>query len=143
MDACVKQELVAPWSAVERGRRNDDVAKEPLSVIELSDSDSDSDDNNDTVSRKRARVSKGRVLKESGAVVPTGFLQALPAAADMALTRRQSDATLASSWQSSCKQFWKAGDYEGSSRSDWDSSSGSPLLLSVPLVHFLFRLLRN
>ncbi|XP_059443373.1 protein MICRORCHIDIA 7-like [Corylus avellana] len=125
MDACVKQELVAPWSAAERGRRNDDVAREPLSVIELSDSDSDSDsdDENDAVSRKKARVSKERVLKELGVVLPTGFLQALPAAAGMALTRRQSDATLASTWQSSCKQFWKAGDYEGSSRSDWDSSS--------------------
>lgn len=143
MDVRVKQELVAPWSAVERRSRNDDVATEPLPVIELSDSDSDSDDNNDTVSRKRARVSTVRQLKELGVVVPTGFLQALPAAADMALTRRQSAATLAESWQTSCKQFWKAGDYEGGSGGDWDSSSGNTLLLSVSLVHFLFWLLRN
>jgi hypothetical protein len=141
MDARVKQELVAPWSAAERGSRNGDVATEPLPVIELSDSDSD--DNNDTVSRKRARVSTVRDLKELGVVVPTGFLQALPAAADMALTRRQSAATLAESWQSSCKQFWKAGDYEGGSGGDWDSSSGNTLLLSVSLVHFSFWLLRN
>jgi hypothetical protein len=40
MDARVKQELVAPWSAAERGSRNGDVATEPLPVIELSDSDS-------------------------------------------------------------------------------------------------------
>lgn len=121
MAARVKQELVAPWNAAERGRRNENVATEPLPVIELSDSDSD--DNNDAVSRKRARVSRERELKELGVVVPAGFLQALPAAADMALTRRQSGGTLATSWQSSCKQFWKAGDYEGSSGGDWDSSS--------------------
>ncbi|KAG7954194.1 hypothetical protein I3843_11G003800 [Carya illinoinensis] len=136
MDTRVKQELLENSSAAQRSAREGYVPRKPFTVIELSSSSdgSDSDsDNDDAVSRKRARVEekekemKTKTLDELGVVLPPRFLQSLPPAdAGLALTIPETNEFVGvSAWsgQSSCKQFWKAGDYEGAPSSEWGLSS--------------------
>ena len=84
-------------------------------------------------------MSRKRKVDDMGLIVPLGFLSPLPPAAPPGLPEprpqlpqpevqavsRPSKVNGDVSVQAgqSCKQFWKAGDYEGASRVDWDSSS--------------------
>ncbi|KAB1217500.1 MORC family CW-type zinc finger protein 3 [Morella rubra] len=127
MDPRVKHEFpdVSPSSLPTR--TGGDVPTGPVSYIELSSS-SDSGEDNDAVSRKRPRVLKQeREPNSLGLVVPPGFHQALsPAGGQVALALPQPNAGGGGSivsGQNSCKQFWKAGDYEGSPCGEWSSSS--------------------
>jgi len=84
--------------------------------MELSDSDSDADAIYDKRTRDSA-VGGGSPAKKqnvdgnspSSVVLPPGFLDPLP----------QPPAT-----GQACKQFWKAGDYEGFPYGNWDSLTG-------------------
>ncbi|CAK9330319.1 unnamed protein product [Citrullus colocynthis] len=148
METSVKQELIEPLRA--QGTSNNPKASNvSLSFIELSsDSESDSEDSEqevvDGILGEGTRsiglpngvdggFSKKRRLNELEVVKPLGFLP--PAALDQknsmavilpssaeACTGQEMRTSNANG--SACKQFWKAGDYEGAPCSNWDSSSG-------------------
>ena len=82
-------------------------------------------------------MSRKRKADDMGLIVPLGFLSPLPPEAppglpvprpmpEMQAASRPSKVNGDASVRAgqSCKQFWKAGDYEGASRRDWESSSG-------------------
>lgn len=110
---------------------------QPVSVIDLSSSDSDSDESSSSsdddvagVNGKRSRVSNGgpaNKRKKLDVVLPLGFLDPLPGkspvAKDPKLTPNVDGGEIAN--VKSCKQFWKAGDFdEGNTGDDWETSSG-------------------
>ncbi|KAI5683339.1 hypothetical protein M9H77_04567 [Catharanthus roseus] len=123
-------------------------AESALSVIDLSSSDSDSDDDDDASDSDdndagadgnadvNNRPKKKKKIEESqvNMVLPLGFLDPLPpkeprlsspAAAALALPApRSSKVSALRAADVSSKQFWKAGDYDGASSVDWESSSG-------------------
>lgn len=78
------------------------------------------------------RVSKKRKVNGVDFVLPLGFLAPLPPdePAPLPLATELPDGPLepaaSRSLSSSviCKQFWKAGDYDGPPSTDWDSSQG-------------------
>ncbi|XP_043707245.1 protein MICRORCHIDIA 7 isoform X2 [Telopea speciosissima] len=122
MDAIVKQEI---FETVEfpAERPSGNVSK-PVSVIELSSSDSyssDSDDSDDdsTVGPygKRFRVSNGdgECFKKHklGVVLPLGFLDPLPPEDEALPLPQPIPQSQSGALVQGCKQFWKAGDYEG------------------------------
>lgn len=136
METSLKKELPEASSA-----RNGAEPSGPVPVIELSSGGSDSD--SDAVPRKKVKVSekttKMMELDGLGLVVQPGFLRVLPPSeAASALASPTLDVCFgvrAASGQSSCKQFWKAGDYEGAPSGDWGSSTGN-LSVSLPIVTF-------
>ncbi|KAL3818537.1 hypothetical protein ACJIZ3_004442 [Penstemon smallii] len=122
----------------------------PTSVIEISSSDSDSDSDSDASSsssdensNKRPRDSDGgddnakkkkkkyrKSVEDANAILPVGFLDPLPSkhtplripSSSLALTSAaKSNGVVV---ESSGKQFWKAGDYEGAPGGDWNSTDG-------------------
>lgn len=127
MASGVKREPVENPGAGEEGLSR---AFSPPTVIDLgsssSSSSSDSDSDSD-LGEVEGVVSKKRKMNELGVVLPVGFLDPLPALmlpeSDVAGDRRES--SLKVSVAQSCKQFWKAGDYEGAPCGDWTSSSGN------------------
>lgn len=139
MNSRVKQELEKTTNAVEAPRAGN-VSEWPSSVIDLgtssssssSSSDSDSGDDNDVVSAlDRRGLMKKRKLNEPGPIVPVEFLQPISQKVqprhEVVHTRREMSANLISQ---NCKQFWKAGDYEGAPYGDRSSSLGN-LIQSV------------
>ncbi|KAG2675408.1 hypothetical protein I3760_12G003200 [Carya illinoinensis] len=124
MGTSVKKELPETSSA-----RNGAEPSGPVPVIELSSSGSDSD--SDAVPSKKVKVSEKTTKKMQldglGLVVQPGFLRVLPPSEEAsALASPTLDVCFgvrAASGQSSCNQFWKAGDYEGAPSSDWGSST--------------------
>ncbi|PON95717.1 Histidine kinase-like ATPase, C-terminal domain containing protein [Trema orientale] len=91
-----------------------------------SDSDSGSDDDvSGGTGAGGSLLKKRRKLNELGVVLPVGFLDPLPPLmapeTDAVVDPRESGLKVSSQ---SCKQFWKAGDYEGAPCGDWASSSG-------------------
>jgi len=123
----------------------------PDSVIELSSSDSDSDSDVDldlgsvvatAVQNTAESPSKKRKVNDKGgAILPAGFLSPLapspsPAstpvnngvlglpAPDWASTSNRVNKSVSFSLKG-CKQFWKAGDYDGSPARAFESSSGN------------------
>lgn len=148
MEASVKQELIEPLRA--QGTSNNHEASNAFpSFIDLSsDSEPDSEDSEQEVvdgilggvtrsvglpNGVDGGFLKKRRLNELEVVLPLGFLP--PAApdethaievslppSDEAATIQETRITNANA--SACKQFWKAGDYEGAPCSNWDSSSG-------------------
>ncbi|XVF08653.1 hypothetical protein REPUB_Repub07fG0021100 [Reevesia pubescens] len=147
MEVRVKQEIMETLNG-QRRKLNDVVReRQPASVIELSSSSSDSDssddsddpDENDNVNGvvTGREGPEGRVSKKRKVELPVGFLAPLPpdepapgpfAVADVSVTAEppEQEASRSLSLSSSvlCKQFWKAGDYDGAPSSDWDLSSG-------------------
>ncbi|KAA8540660.1 hypothetical protein F0562_024421 [Nyssa sinensis] len=141
MEVQVKQELIEHSETIKKPE-----ASGPISVIDLSSSDYDSDDSFSSsdedvlgINGKRSRVPNGvdggsskkkKKLSELGVVLPVGFLDPLPreeAALPPVVPSPQSTPNVngnASANFQSCKQFWKAGDYEGAPGGVWDNSSG-------------------
>lgn len=129
----MKQEIIERPILSETGGKAQ--ASEPHSVIELSSSDSDSNDsdhddgivNGGERSRVSSRVEGGLVKKrrldELGIVLPDGFLDPLPPEELLRLPPPPSGNHSAVIVQS-CKQFWKAGDYDGAPSCDWNAYSG-------------------
>ncbi|CAH1418962.1 unnamed protein product [Lactuca virosa] len=125
----VKQEFLEPLrnnnSDSTRGKNVSEIA-----VIDLDSSDDDSSTSGNGVSNgKRSRVSgngggdegHGDKRKKSGqgVVLPAGFLDPLPPK-DVASRVANGTGVAAQS----CKQFWKAGDFEQSAVDNWETSSG-------------------
>ncbi|XVE63715.1 hypothetical protein DITRI_Ditri07aG0041900 [Diplodiscus trichospermus] len=153
MDVRVKQEIMETLSA-QRRKLNDVVREIPASVIELSSSSSDSDSSDDSDDPgendnangavaggvgPEGRASKKRKVNSVDFSLPLGFLAPLPPddpaplplASDMAVTEVPATvvppaeaASRSLSSSTLCKQFWKAGDYDGAPSTDWDLSSG-------------------
>ncbi|OMO93812.1 hypothetical protein COLO4_16659 [Corchorus olitorius] len=160
MDVRVKQEIMETSSARRRKRNGVVERQRPASVIELSSSSSDSDssdgsddpDENDYASSAVAvgevpqvRASKKRKMNGADFVLPLGFLNPLPPddslpvplACDMGaaevfppggLSEQPASKSLSSGVL--CKQFWKAGDYDGIPSTDWDLSSGITIIIT-------------
>ncbi|XP_022730104.1 protein MICRORCHIDIA 7-like [Durio zibethinus] len=153
MDVRVKQEIMETLTAEGR-KLNGVVPEKPGPVIELSSSSSDSDssddsddlDENDNANSAveggegpEGRASKKRKVNDVGFVLPLGFLAPLPpddrvprplasnmAVAEVPPTMGPLEQAASRNLSSGvlCKQFWKAGDYDGAPSSDWELSSG-------------------
>ncbi|KAJ8772487.1 hypothetical protein K2173_027664 [Erythroxylum novogranatense] len=132
MDVKVKEEVLeaSGMSRPVLGTDTGAAAKGNFSVIELSDSscsssssdsDSDADEivggffDEDSFSGEGGSKKKRRKLDELGVVLPAGFLAPLPPPLE------NGSVSLVGQ---SCKQFWKAGDYEGAPSGDWGLHSG-------------------
>ncbi|TYG60312.1 hypothetical protein ES288_D07G058800v1 [Gossypium darwinii] len=151
MDVRVKKEIIETISA--RKRKLNDVARKHLeSVIQLSSSSSDSDSNDDSdgpdeninantaiaaVYRPKGRIRKKRKVNDVDFQLPMGFLSTLPpddpipaqldsvtAVAEVQVVLRQPEQVASSISSVLCKQFWKAGEYDGVSSTDCDLPSG-------------------
>ncbi|XVF49568.1 hypothetical protein PTKIN_Ptkin04bG0022900 [Pterospermum kingtungense] len=153
MDVRVKQEMMETLSEHRRDP-NGVLTEIPASVIELSSSSSDSDSSDDSddpdegdnvngavlgEDGPEGRVSKKRKVNGGDFVLPLGFLAPLPpdepapiplatdlVDVDVPATVELMEPVASRSLSSSvlCKQFWKAGDYDGPPSTDWDSSQG-------------------
>ncbi|KAA3458212.1 MORC family CW-type zinc finger protein 3 [Gossypium australe] len=151
MDVRVKKEIIETISA--RKRKLNDVARKHLeSVIELSSSSSDSDSSDDSDSpdeninantaiaamdRPEGRIRKKRKVNDVDFQLPVGFLSTLPpddpvpaqldsvtAVAEVQVVLRQPEQVASRISSVLCKQFWKAGEYDGVSSTDCDLPSG-------------------
>ncbi|KAL8226042.1 hypothetical protein R6Q57_018599 [Mikania cordata] len=100
-----------------------------IAVIDLGSSDDDSSTSGDGTSNgKRSRVLAGgdevysnkRKKPADGVILPVGFLDPLPSK-DATLQRAKGNRGFP---EQTCKQFWKAGDFEGRSSGDWSVSTG-------------------
>ncbi|TXG48549.1 hypothetical protein EZV62_024424 [Acer yangbiense] len=123
-------------------KRNENVSNAPASVIQLSssssssdssssssDSDSDDDGQNGAIKRRmnasastEKRKTKRQKLDNLEVVLPVGFLD--PLTVQEPLREVVTNTATSVARVQSCKQFWKAGDYEGAPSGDWDFSSG-------------------
>ncbi|KAK0590553.1 hypothetical protein LWI29_028735 [Acer saccharum] len=123
-------------------KRNENASNAPASVIQLSSSsrssdssssssDSDSDDNGQNGAVKRrmdasASAEKRKTKRQKPdnfeVVLPVGFLDPLTVQEPLREVVMNTATSVAR--VQSCKQFWKAGDYEGAPSGDWDFSSG-------------------
>ncbi|KAE8703504.1 putative calmodulin binding protein [Hibiscus syriacus] len=147
MDVRVKQEIMETLAA-ERGKL---VREQICSVIELSSSSSDSDSSGSddlddsevgvvsTGEGLEGSASKKRKVNDVDFVLPLGFLAPLPsvdpdpiplssnmAVPEVSATENPVEQAASSCVSSSvlCKQFWKAGDYDGSPSAAWELSTG-------------------
>lgn len=151
MDARVKEELVEPLR-VEGTSKNHEASNVFPSFIDLSsDSESNSEDSEQEVVdgilggvTRSVGLSNGvdggflkkRRLNELEVVLPLGFLPPalldethslavqLPPSEEAGTGQESSEPLTSKANGSACKQFWKAGDYEGAPCGNWDSSSG-------------------
>ncbi|KAI3504537.1 hypothetical protein L1887_26089 [Cichorium endivia] len=125
----VKQEILEPLGN-DNGESTRRKKVSQIAVIDLESSDDDSSTSGNGVSNgKRSRVSlKGggdeghggkRKKSGEGVALPAGFLDPLP---PKDVASRASGGTGAAA--QSCKQFWKAGDFEQDARDNWETSSG-------------------
>ncbi|KAK8344101.1 hypothetical protein V6Z11_A07G056900 [Gossypium hirsutum] len=151
MDVRVKKEIIETISA--RKRKLNDVARKHLeSVIELSSSSSDSDSSDDSdgpdeninantaiaaVDRPEGRIRKKRKVNDVDFQLPVGFLSTLQpddpvpaqldsitAVAEVQVVLRQPEQAASRISSVLCKQFWKAGEYDGVSSTVCDLPSG-------------------
>ncbi|KAI3512788.1 hypothetical protein L1887_20107 [Cichorium endivia] len=123
----VKEEIME----VLNGSRSDNTKRKDVSgapVIDLDSSDDDSSSSGDGISNgKRSRVLKGvdevhsnkRKKSADGVILPVGFLDPLPPK-EAALPNAKGEPV---SSERTCKQFWKAGDFEGGSGGCRDAPS--------------------
>ncbi|KAJ9567837.1 hypothetical protein OSB04_003803 [Centaurea solstitialis] len=132
----VKQEIIEPLLNNNNNNNNGGYAKRRnvSAVINLdsSSSDDDSSTSGNGVGNggKRFRVSssgggEGEKRKKSGdggVVLPAGFLDPLPPK-NVAASRAVNGTGTGSAVQS-CKQFWKAGDFDQVAGGNWETSSG-------------------
>lgn len=104
----------------------------PSYLIELSSSsdsdDSSSSDDDDNTAGNLQKKFK-RSAQEASKLLPPGFLDPLPSK-QTPLPIQSSKVTPLWNGAVGNKQFWKAGDYEGSGV-DWNSSSGTCLITSL------------
>ncbi|XP_050224107.1 protein MICRORCHIDIA 7-like [Mercurialis annua] len=146
MEVPVKRELVEYSGAQDANHQNASVSGGPALYIELSSSSSSSSDSSsdsDSEADDGVRVSsngdgvpkKKRKLDNLGAVFPVGFLAPLNQVPPVISTVPPPETAVVTASQSNgngnvslvgqnCKQFWKAGDYEGAPCGDWDSYTG-------------------
>ncbi|GMH31500.1 hypothetical protein Nepgr_033343 [Nepenthes gracilis] len=141
MEVHVKRELMEQsLSAHERSGNGE--SRHPVNVIDLdssgsgnsssSDSDDSGSDCDDAVLGKLYRVSatgssssKKQSLDRSGVVLPAGFLDPIlpespsPSSPAVNVAKKPQSAARVQT----CKQFWKAGDYEGGPCSEWESKT--------------------
>nr|DAD30486.1 TPA_asm: hypothetical protein HUJ06_009337 [Nelumbo nucifera] len=132
MDSIVKKETVESGETTLENSLPPTLSKHDLIELSSTDSDSDSGDSDgESLFGKRSRSSNGvdgssskkQKLDGMGVILPLGFLDPLPPEEALPLSepvsKSQSAVVVAS-----CKQFWKAGDYEGASGCDTASSFG-------------------
>jgi len=143
MDVCVKEEVSETPTVTQRKPRTGAVSVPPPdSVIELSSSDSDSESDIDLDDVVASALQDGgspskKPKTDSGAVLPVGFLSPLPPApasppASLLALPAPEWASISASLSkdysgpgvNSCKQFWKAGDYDGAVCGGSGSSTG-------------------
>ncbi|KAF5796627.1 putative histidine kinase/HSP90-like ATPase superfamily, morc, S5 domain 2 [Helianthus annuus] len=120
----VKQEITEPPlinnnNNSESSKRNS-VSSTPVIDLDSSDNDSSTSANRFSNSKK-ARVSNNENRKKSGddVVLPAGFLDPLPPKEAAPVPRVANEAVAPS-----CRNFWKAGDFDEVSDGDWDTASG-------------------
>ncbi|KAJ0112603.1 hypothetical protein Patl1_01272 [Pistacia atlantica] len=129
MDVDVKQNIVG-MSATPQSKRDDNVSRQIVSIFQLSsssssesesDSESESESAGDPTCDANKRKKRRKKLDDLGVALPLGFAEPL----QMSEPRREAaiDTAVRTGLQS-CKQFWKAGDYEGAPSGDWDFFSG-------------------
>lgn len=133
----MKKERLETTTYASPSSQTGDVSKGSAAVIDLSTSSSSSSSDSDfdvdaVVEGICARSGKGggfrkkRKMSELGEVLPVGIFDP---AAPLMLPEANREVALPESGMdvavSSCKQFWKAGDYEGAPCGDWDSSAGN------------------
>nr|DAD34167.1 TPA_asm: hypothetical protein HUJ06_004807 [Nelumbo nucifera] len=116
MDAAVKQEI-SEAGELTMGTAPPKASVSNPDVIELSSSGSDDDSDDDSVLVKRSRDSNGvdgdsSKKQKFDVVLPLGFLDPLPPEEPVPM-RETVTPPQPQGVASSCKQFWKAGDYEG------------------------------
>ncbi|KAI3673623.1 hypothetical protein L6452_39747 [Arctium lappa] len=124
----VKQEIIEPLGNSNGGgyTKRKNISKVP--VIDLDSSDDDSSTSGNGVSNgKRFRVCSGaaeghgekRKKSSDGVVLPAGFLDPLP---PKNVASRVANGTGVAA--QSCKQFWKAGDFDQGAGGNWETSTG-------------------
>ena len=162
MEACVKDEpLETPPLNVNVNSRNRPNSSPifPNTVIELSSSDSDAEEDLDSLINNTvaSAISKPSKTQETAVVLPVGFLrsetQTTAAAAAAAATTKTAENLLMlpapsglsptslqngvmKSKSQGVKQFWKAGDYEGSRSDVWDSNCGIIIFFFILYYYF-------
>ncbi|GAU45736.1 hypothetical protein TSUD_77610 [Trifolium subterraneum] len=148
MDVHVKEEETfdIPTEPGRKNRRNSGSHPPPPpdSVIDLSSSSSSSDSDSDgdlesvvaSVVNAVESPSKKRKVNDKGAILPAGFLSPLPPpspspshnavlslpAPDWASSANRSNRSVSFALKG-CKQFWKAGDYDGAPSGGFESST--------------------
>ncbi|GAY56283.1 protein MICRORCHIDIA 4 [Citrus sinensis] len=131
MNVNVKREILETCLTTAEPKQNDSVSNKLVPFIELSSSSesnsgSDSDDVNEDAEGagdKSGRPNKRRKMPQDLEVVlPVGFLEPLPAPERLPGAAGNDKAV--SVGLQSCKQFWKAGDYEGAPSGGWEFSTG-------------------
>jgi hypothetical protein len=156
MDVHVKEEAFdIPTEPLRRNRRNSGSRPPPDSVIELSSSSSSSDSDSDgdlesivaSVAQTVESPSKKRKVNDKGAILPAGFLSPLPPPApshnavlslpapDWASSANRNNRSVSFQLKG-CKQFWKAGDYDGTPSGGFESSSGEGFYLFIYFFPF-------
>ncbi|KAL6559602.1 hypothetical protein OROGR_004719 [Orobanche gracilis] len=126
----VKQELLDP--NLTPNYNPDQSLSLPASIIDLSSSDSESDSSSSDDDDGRITNAKKKSKKTAddlNAVLPVGFLDPLPSPLSSSPRKERLHLELPPSRvnavvETSSKQFWKAGDYEGAPGGDWDTSQG-------------------
>lgn len=128
----VKREILETSDA-HQTKQNNGVSNQLVQFIEVSsssgsDSGSNSDDDNEDVegpgSTSGPPTKRMKMLDDLGVVLPVGFLEPLPALERYPVATREKAVSVG---LENCKQFWKAGDYEGAPSGDWDFSTGNLL----------------
>lgn len=142
MNVNVKREILETCLTTAEPKQNDSVSNKLVPFIELSSSSesnsgSDSDDVNEDAEGagdKSGRPNKRRKMPQDLEVVlPVGFLEPLPAPERLPGAAGNDKAV--SVGLQSCKQFWKAGDYEGAPSGGWEFSTGN-FIINVSLLMF-------
>ncbi|XP_058093063.1 protein MICRORCHIDIA 7-like [Magnolia sinica] len=122
MESFVKQEPLEPVEFTAHATPPSSNPSNALPVIDLSTSSSDSDSDDDDLdgpdsAYKRSRVSDGEeggpYKKQKFDDLPLGFLDPLPSDEDLPLLEAEPISRAPPAVAQACKQFWKAGDYEG------------------------------
>lgn len=138
MNVNLKREILETSLTTAEPKQNDSVSNKLVPLIELSSSsESDSDYVNKDVEGAgdtSGPPNKRRKMPEDLEVVlPVGFLEPLPAPECLPAAAEKDKAV--SVGLQSCKQFWKAGDYEGAPSGDWEFSTGN-FIINASLLMF-------
>ncbi|XP_058093103.1 protein MICRORCHIDIA 7-like [Magnolia sinica] len=122
MESVVKQEPLEPVEFTAHATPPSSNPSNALPVIDLSTSSSDSDSDDDDLDGPDSAYKRSSVLdgEEGGPYkkqkfddLPLGFLDPLPSDEDLPLLEAEPISRTPPAAAQACKQFWKAGDYEG------------------------------